>query len=457
MGGRENHEKSFDNYHVGETPSYISLSPSNHTRLETGSVGNSPRKKPSALKHPLISKKSPLFKKFGLDAVFANQNNSNAGFSDGYEAYLQEKKQLKTSTPPLENEMLNIQNRINLSQKHYEIKKPIGSETPAIGSHFNTSLSNINEDKASESFTFYSAKKTNHTPRDQALSKAGLDVYNSEPHLNSEPTVALSHSINNQPKAKIINAKENFPGVKGALDLKPPQPLPSQNHGIISSKLRQPILTQKISLLKAGSITEENLPNENSIKEAGPNEFRRKIVQPVKKVVFNPKVIVGSVKDGLVNESINSLELSAIHDVNDKDVLNISKDDALLQYIDKGQSEQEALDKLPKNPLKLLKQLTSDFSATNNDDSHRSVKKSDSLSNPDSPGIHPEEPISAQISTAVLKEDNETKPLVYTQNRGRKMQTRGFNEENIPKIPNQLAHKAYGNHDRNSSMIEIQK
>jgi len=460
MIGRENNEKSFDNHNTGGTP-YISLSPSNQTKLETGSVGNSPRKKPSSLKHPLISKKSPLFKKFGLDAVFMNQNNSNMGFSDGYEAYLQERKQEKSATPPLESETRNIKQRVHMHQmreKHLDVKRANGSENNAPNSHFNTSLSNINEKKASESFTFYSAKKTNHTPRGSVLSKAALDIYNSEPHLTSESAIAWSQSMINAAKVRAVNTKENLPIVK-VHDSKPPQSILSQNHNMISSNLRQPTLPQKSGLLKNNNPVEDNSQNENNmgpVKETAQVEFRRKIVQQAKKVVFSSKVITGSIKDGLVNESINSLELSAIQDVNDKDILNISRDDALLQYIDKSQAEQEGLDKLPKHPLKLLKQLTSDFSITNGENigSNRSNKKSNSLSDLGSPKqlVQVEEIVSTQLSHSIMKKETESKPFIYSnQLRGRKMQARSFIiEDSTTKATDR-------NHDRNSSMHEIQK
>jgi len=397
------------------SPANRSLSPSNLGKFDTNSVGNSPRKRASALKHPLINKKSPLFKKFGMENFSLGPNQNAAIAADNYENFLLEKKFMKA---PIDTEMMNIRNRANLTQmieKHHEIKK-----------------TTENTQSTTYSSTNIIPEKTNETKNSAGRSFA-FDTHSSEHPVHSEAVTAK------------ISTKENLPITRNVKLPKATQ----KNNGPKLTKIS--MKSEPTNKVKSSIIGEAHSFCEGEGQYS--YEYRRKKIYQ-KKTIPAKTSSGGNLKEGFQNESITSLELSAIvNDANEKDPLNLSKDEILLQYIDNEQDDVSQ----NKNPLKIKKQTTSDLThALGETESNNLLRKSNSANqfkNLDQKAqsvVIQEEPITQD------ENKQQQKQIVNPHFRGRKMFVKSFiSEEEYTENFDAVDSRIYENHDRNSSMYEI--
>lgn len=468
------HEKGFESCQeeAGST-SFISTSPTNQSKLEIGSLGNSPKKKIS-IKHPLISKKSPLFKKFGLDSGCSNQNkNPNMSGVNIYEKCLIENQQIVqiAKSSSLGNRINDAKSRVDLNhmiKKYNEGRKVASLESNQI---FDNSMSTTNTtEQPNGIFTFYSSQKMYDAPDELIAPTANLDAYSSELNLNSDPSANLmAPPIMGLINTRSISGRENVSKRNLGVNPQPPPQLGSSLvRGLLNRKKEQVAMKDNSSKMRESkeSLNEETPQNvrDSELNKENGKEYRRRRVTTTRKIICNNTST--NMKEVSVNESINSLELSAItYDTNEKDILNISKDDGLLQYIDKEQIEDEGMTADINNiPSQLKRQLISDSNIVNdekkednlalrikkfenqriqnNENQQSSTKFSLGLKDPNNSALHIGRLDSHQIHTS-FKQELFVKKFI--------------SEDNSRNIINKRTYFSNGTHDRNISMFENQR
>jgi len=316
--------------------------------------------------------------------------------ADNYEAYLLEKKSLKA---PIDTEKMNIRNRANLTQmieKHHEVKKV----------------------------------QTNATESTSYTANSSSNIISSEYPVHSEAgAVTKSNTKENHPTQQVNNRNLKVPKIPTKSSFKNG----STNSVAESNRIK--------SIGEAHSFCEGE----------SQHEYRRKKYGHPKKTIPAKTSSGGNLKEGLHNDSITSLELSAIvNDINEKDPLNLSKDEILLQYID----EQDA-------SLKLKKHVTSEMTNDhqNTEDNNNILRKSSSASNMEN-FVQQEQSPKPLIP---LPEETNKQQTVNAKNsshsRGRRMFVKSFISEEggggAYTENFETDSRIYANHDRNSSMYEI--
>ena len=122
-------------------------------------MDTSPKKKIASLKHPLISRKSPLFSKFGME----NENPGNIPNSkaESLKMRLRSRRSNITVDHIDQNMMTNIVHKSDNGEilgKHIEHRNTSFTDTNGNGST-NASSTNAMQEKARENFTFYVQKQ----------------------------------------------------------------------------------------------------------------------------------------------------------------------------------------------------------------------------------------------------------------------------------------------------------
>jgi hypothetical protein len=239
-------------------------------------MDTSPKKKLASLKHPLISRKSPLFSKFGME----NENSSSVpnSKSESLKIRMRSRRGNTTVDHIDQNTINNIINRTDLNEvieKRIDQRKGSTPDNSGNGST-NTSSANLIQEKPRENFTFYS-KKSSQTPGvsitvSKEFEDNKLKYQNSLPEeMNSiiYPTktksLPLEENSNTERKNPFMGTKKHTLPPKQANDKNRPdskgfasKPTTSQTDRV-SNQIRDP--TSK-TILKRKSLLESDYQRE---------------------------------------------------------------------------------------------------------------------------------------------------------------------------------------------------